>query len=252
MVAAPVEARAVRSGLGLAPTGSGADPERYWEVERLADRMEMVVCGIGKANAAGATARAVRVERHELILNVGIGGLLPAPVGPDAPRTEPRPNSRPAGVIGGLWIATSSVFADDGVETPDGWLTCRDIGFPIVDGAAVRTGRGLDGIAADERWLRLLGPLADHQSPIATVSACSGTDAAAERIAARTGARLEAMEGAAVGLVAWRLGVPFIEVRAASNTTGDRSRQEWDVAAAAGRLSQFIRELSALFDSSVN
>jgi futalosine hydrolase len=66
--------------------------------------------------------------------------------------------------------------------------------------------------------------------PIATVATCSGTDAAAAELARRTGAVAEAMEGAATVHAALRLGVPAIELRAISNSTGERTRQRWDLA----------------------
>jgi futalosine hydrolase len=81
----------------------------------------------------------------------------------------------------------------------------------------------------------LAGALAGSRTGvIATVSTCSGTDARAAAIAQRTGAIAEAMEGAAVALAALRIGgpgFPVLEVRAISNTTGDRPRQRWDLEA---------------------
>jgi futalosine hydrolase len=59
-------------------------------------------------------------------------------------------------------------------------------------------------------------------------------------VKARTGAVAEAMEGAAVGLVAHRLGIPFGEVRIISNTTGDRNLQRWDMKRALASLSEVI------------
>ena len=84
---------------------------------------------------------------------------------------------------------------------------------------------------------------ADRRGAIATVSQCSGTDAAARAVAARTGGVCEAMEGAAVALAAAlhdgsiRTG----ELRAISNTTGDRSAQVWDLDAALGSLTRGLR-----------
>ena len=46
----------------------------------------------------------------------------------------------------------------------------------------------------------------------------------------------EAMEGAAVVHAARRVGVPAIEIRSISNTTGDRATQRWDIAAAFAAL----------------
>jgi futalosine hydrolase len=44
------------------------------------------------------------------------------------------------------------------------------------------------------------------------------------------------MEGAAVVHAARRVGVPAIEIRSISNTTGDRPKQQWNIAAAFAAL----------------
>ena len=68
------------------------------------------------------------------------------------------------------------------------------------------------------------------------MATCSGTDAAARSVAERTRAVAEAMEGAAVVHAARRLRVPAIELRAISNTTGERDGQQWDLPAALDAL----------------
>jgi futalosine hydrolase len=59
----------------------------------------------------------------------------------------------------------------------------------------------------------------------------------------RTGALVEAMEGAAAALVARRLGVPMAEVRVISNTTGDRKAQRWEMSDALATLAQVIGQM---------
>ena len=75
--------------------------------------------------------------------------------------------------------------------------------------------------------------------------------ACAHEVARRTRAVAEAMEGAAVGFTARRLGLAtgsapaFAELRVISNTTGDRSRQVWDLPRALSRLEQLGSQLLA-------
>ena len=91
-------------------------------------------------------------------------------------------------------------------------------------------------------WLK---PLCDATGPVATVSTCSGTDSLAAAVQTRTGAVVEAMEGAAVALVARRLDIPCGELRVVSNTTGDRPNQQWDIRGALDRLGAVIGRLAA-------
>jgi len=80
---------------------------------------------------------------------------------------------------------------------------------------------------------------------IATVATCSGTDLQAQQVARRTRAIAEAMEGAAVVHAARRLGVPAIEIRTISNTTGDREQQQWNLE---GALAALARDVPPILD----
>jgi len=204
VAAVGAEGGAVRRAFGRA--GDPGD----WTPEALDDRFELVVGGVGKANAAGALARFYDPARHLGAMSVGVCGSLPG--GP---------------AIGASVLATSSVNADEGLVTPDGFITCRQMGFPL--GASDEAGS-----PPDVGWAAALRPLVDAAGPIATVSVCSGTDAAAGAVARRTGAIAEAMEGAAIAQVLARVdpGAKFCELRVVSNTTGDRDGQVWDLASA--------------------
>jgi futalosine hydrolase len=212
VVAAATEADALLDDLPLR-----TDP---WRRIRLNDRLHIVIAGVGKANAAGATAFAARPDDTSCILSVGLAGALPG---------------SPA-AIGDLLLADASPYADEGVITPDGFQTCAQMGFPLATDDA-------DLAPADPDLLDALRPLADHVGPVATVSTCSGTDHAAETVRLRTGALAEAMEGAGVLVAALRLGIPAAELRVISNTTGDRRRQRWDLPQALSRLRVLIGAL---------
>lgn len=218
VVAVDAEANALRRALAL-PEATHAP----WRPVELTDRLDLVVCGVGKSNAAGAAARALTPDRHGCVLSLGIAGALPAD------RTL---------APGDLILATRSVLADEGMLTPAGFQSLAQMGFPPLpdspDGMSVE---------ADPRLLGTLAPLVNVAAPVATVSVCSANDALAHDVARRTGALAEAMEGAAIGTVARALALPFAEVRAISNTTGDRDRQRWDIRAALGALERLASSL---------
>jgi futalosine hydrolase len=75
--------------------------------------------------------------------------------------------------------------------------------------------------------------------PFVTCATCTGTDAAASALIARTGGAVESMEGAAIVHVARLMGVKVGEVRGISNLVGNRERNAWRIpeAAAAARAS---------------
>ncbi len=213
VVAAASEAAALLRGFALE-----VEPPAEWGVFPVSDEVDLILSGVGKANGSGATASALDPGVYSAVLNIGIGGTLE--------------RDAAAELLGLVVGASESVFADEGVAGPDGFRSLAEFGFPPVPAMGDRASG--DGVPGDAGLLRSLAGMGviDQTGVVATVSSCSGSDAGAVAVAARTGAIVEAMEGAAVGLVALRLGIPFAEVRVVSNTTGDRDRQVWDFPAA--------------------
>ena len=182
-----------------------------------APEVRVVVAGIGRTNAAAATAEALTEARatgapFAAVISTGIAGALPG--------------SNLA--LGTVIVADACVYAEEGIALPEGQGDMRVLGFPLGDFEGNRV--PVDGALLVA--FRSLGPAC----AIATVATCSGTGAAALSVRTRTGAMAEAMEGAAVVHAARRVGVPAIEIRSISNTTGDRATQRWDIAAAFAAL----------------
>ena len=212
VLAAPAEAEAALHGLG-----ESADAMIEWRPTPLDDHLHLLTTGIGKSNAAAGVGMALSSRTYGAVISMGIGGALPiaAPL-----------------ELGEAVVATRSIYADEGLALPDGsFVGCSDMGFPL--------GPFDDwGIRGDQGLLDALASLGSVTAPIATVSTCSSTDELARTVVERTWAVAEAMEGAAVGHVAARLGVPFLEMRTISNTTGDRGSQRWSIRPALDRLAE--------------
>ncbi|MFN0011538.1 MAG: futalosine hydrolase [Phycisphaerales bacterium] len=237
VVAAPAEWRAVVAGLRAVAPGTPPAPTPAasvagkWATHPINDRFDCLLCGIGKVNAAAATALALSPHPYAAVLSLGIAGMLRAIEVGEARRAD-----FDALPLTSSLLATSSIYADEGLDSPTGFVSCSDLGFPLgpFEGNA---------IPAHPALLELLRPLADRLGPIATVSTCSGTDALARQVCARTGALAEAMEGAAIAHICARLNVPFAEIRTISNTTGNRQQQRWDLPGALARLTRLAASL---------
>lgn len=188
----------------------------------------VIVAGIGRTNAAAATTEALvrgsgSVPRYDAVISAGIAGALPG-----------------SGLsIGDAVVASSCVYVEEGIVTRHGFAGMESLGFPLGDFAG-------NAVPVDPGLLdRLCGEFT--VGPIATVATCSGADAAALEVRRRTAALAEAMEGAAVVHAARRLNVPAIELRAISNSTGDRASQQWDLKAGLTSLGQnMIRAVASL------
>ncbi|MCH2144548.1 MAG: futalosine hydrolase [Phycisphaerales bacterium] len=181
----------------------------------------VVAGGVGRTNAAVATTRSILEEGpFDAVLSMGIAGSLP---GRDCS-------------IGDVVVGSRAVYFEEGIETPEGFSDLASLGFPLGD----FEGNEVPADPALLDRLKGLGILA----PIATVATCSGTDRAAGIVAQRTGAVAEAMEGAAVLHAARVLGVPSLELRVISNTTGNRDEQVWDLPRAFEALSDLAAALA--------
>jgi futalosine hydrolase len=220
-VAAPKEYQAIADALGLDTPVPDA-----WDTVRTPSGADILLTGVGKANAAGAVAYKLDPSRHIGVISLGIAGALPGS------KCE----------IGDVVCAVTSSFADEGVLTKGKFQSCADLGF-----AAFESGK--DQIEHHETVIRWLEPYSDHTGCIACVSQCSGTDEAAWEIVTRTQAICEAMEGAATSLAAQRVDPNLLtgELRVISNTTGDRDLQRWDIADA---LEKMVVVLGRIIDAS--
>lgn len=227
-VAAPIEARAVLEAMGHA----NAPVPGAWQVAPITPSVHLLLCGVGKANAAASTAlalarRDLAPQGYGAAINVGIAGALPqATVATPAPTAALRFPME----VGATLSASAVVFGDEGLLTDQGYTDVASMGFPMWEGDV--GGR----VACDPGLARLLGAHATHTGPLATVSTCSGTDGLAWAIAQRTGALAEDMESAAIALACVRAGVPFGALRSISNRTGQRAAQAWNIAGALASL----------------
>jgi futalosine hydrolase len=173
--------------------------------------IRVVHTGVGPVNAAFALTRCLDGALPRAVIACGIGGAYPG-----------------AGLeIGDVVCADSETYGDLGADSPAGFLDMQALGFPVIDGPPPLFNR----LPVD------LYPAA-RRVPFVTCSTCTGTDARAAALVARTGGAVESMEGAAIVHVARRLGVPVGELRGVSNLVGARDRARWrvsDAAAAARR-----------------
>ena len=196
----------------------------------FSDSVYVVAGGIGRTNAAVATTSTILTnDPFDLVISAGVAGSLP--------------NSGLS--IGDVVVGSSCVFVEEGLITPDGFQDMAAMGFALGYFSG-------NIVPVDVTLLDHLGGIGVTGS-IATVATCSGTDEQAQLIADRTGCVCEAMEGAAVVHAARIAGLPGIEIRAISNTTGNRDAQQWDLDLALKSLGTAIKTaINALWEQLTN
>lgn len=177
----------------------------------------VIAGGVGPAAAAAAAAAALSHGGVDLALSAGIGGGF-APL-----------------ALCEIAVASASVFADLGLETPHGFVAVSDAGF---------------GVNRYEVAPRLALELADatggHVGTVLTVATVTGSAGSASELLRRwPDAVAEGMEGAGVAAAAAAHGVAFAEVRAISNAVGPRDRDAWDVPGALTALGAAVAAVLA-------
>jgi futalosine hydrolase len=168
--------------------------------------VRLVCTGVGTVNAAHAVTLEIARRPPDAIVVCGVGGAYPG-----------------SGLqVGDVVSAEMECYGDLGAATPSGFLDMKALGFPVVPSS-----------------VPLFNELPMHVWPVerrakfVTVNTCTGTDAAARALEARTGGAVENMEGAAVAHVAHLHGVPVGEVRGISNMVTDRDTSRWRLKEAA-------------------
>lgn len=209
----PAEREAIERGIA-----SAAD-RRARPLARVSSRLIILIDGgVGVANAAAATAAVLAQQKFAGVISAGIaGGIGVAP--------------------GALALATVSVAADLGADSPDGFLSLDELGL------------GSCTVASDAALVALLTRRLPDAVPgtILTVSTVTGTAARADWLRSRyAGAVAEAMEGFGVATAAARAGIPFAEVRAVSNAVGPRDREAWKIPDALTALERVGAALATL------
>ena len=189
--------------------------------------------GIGKINAAAATAVALeRFAPHGVISFGSAGAYLGSGLH-----------------IGDLVLPGEEIVADEGVACADRFLDLETLGFPSVTRprrlfnrfpAATQLHRraqeALDGLAGE------LGVRLSCGSSL-TVSSCSGSAQRGDELSLLWDGTCENMEGGAVAQVCSAWGVPWLEVRGISNLVEDRDPNAWDLPLAARHAQLAVKAL---------
>ncbi|HEX6968810.1 MAG TPA: futalosine hydrolase [Micromonosporaceae bacterium] len=193
VTAVEAEAAAVRAGLVDAP-------------------VTVVPVGVGPAIAAANTARLLALAEtagrpYRGVISAGVGGGFPG-----------------RAAVGAVVLATRSVAADLGAESPEGFLPIDALGMsPEQLGAP-------PAFSADPALLAALRSALPQAvaGAILTVSTVTGTADSAKLLADRhPDAVAEGMEGYGAACAAAGAGVPFAELRTISNPIGPRDRAAW-------------------------
>lgn len=188
-------------------------------------RFEVIVGGVGLAEAAVSTAFSLSHSTFSTVISAGIGGGF-----------ENKAD------VESLVVASDIRAVDMGSETQTGFLSLEelDLGTSKYD----------CDITYVEKWRKQIETFGvDVQTgSIVTTTTTTGTVQTAHKLLQRVPeAKAEAMEGFGVAAAARRVSVPVYEMRAISNVVGPRERNEWKIKEALAVLEKASRTIQEVF-----
>ncbi len=176
----------------------------------------LVATGAGIANTVQTLTALVEKDRPAMILQTGCAGIF-----------------RESGLgLGDVGIATEEIDTHLGIEPEEPSAPLLPLPFPILPGN-IRGRYPIEERLVD-RAQKALPSLEGKgikiaTGPFLTVATITATDNRALALYSHYRPVMEAMEGAGAAHVCRHYGIPFLEIRAASNFVGKRERAQWDL-----------------------
>lgn len=185
-------------------------------------RVKIVATGPGIVNTVQALTACIEKERPAMVIQTGCAGGF-----------------REAGItIGDVAVATEEVDIHAGIEPSEGHnpFPLVPLPFPLLSqgGKEIKNRYGLDRrlaetflkITEDSKLFKGVGLF---KGPFVTGSTITATDKRAGQLFQAYQPVMESMEGSAAAHTTMLYDIPFMEVRAASNFTGKRDRDSWNL-----------------------
>lgn len=181
----------------------------------------LLITGPGMVNTAQALCAAIEKIRPSLIIQCGCAGIF----------------GQTTGKIGDIGIAESETDIHTGIEPLNPMdILPTPLPFPLLE---TENGPVTNSYLMDKSFIAKAFTLIQNRfdndgasvfkGPFITVSTITATDERAEKLYSAYNPIMESMEGSAAAHVALHYRIPFLEIRAASNTVGRRDRNSWDL-----------------------
>ena len=178
---------------------------------------ELLISGIGQLQTAYALQKKIMFRRPELIVQAGFGG------GPNQ------------GDIGKAYAIHSETLSDLGALDKEGFHDLFELGLEKSDQFPFRKGKLENPYRKLLDWCGL--PVLDGH----TVNEIKSSDS--KSFQRNELPVVESMEGAALHFVCLMEKIPFLQIRAVSNVTGDRDKSRWKIPEAQHILHQTLSSL---------
>jgi len=191
----------------------------------------IIQCGVGIINAVHALTVAIEKIKVGLIINMGCAGAF-----------------EQSGLsIGDLGIATQETYIHSGVESLADSKRIDPLPFPLFN---INDHDYYSNYPTSKyhtcQAFNILKQAYSSQKvcvkkiPFITVSTITANNLTVMSLYQKYNAGMENMEGAGIAHVAVQYDIPFLEIRAASNFTGERDKKKWRLNQALERSSEAV------------
>lgn len=189
------------------------------ELSSAGHYIETLILGIGSMQAAYELTAEVCRNRPDLVILAGIGGSFD-PIEPP----------------GEVYFIQKDVLADLGVREKNEWKDFFDLGF-------------LDPSESpySSKYLYNPYPVPEieflNKGTACTVNQITTDPVHILNIVKKYHPDVESMEGAAIHFICLKENIPFIHLRAVSNTIGQRDKSKWNIKVAVENLNNIAEQI---------
>lgn len=187
-------------------------------IEKFANvEIRTLVTGVGMVATTFSLTRELLSESVDLVVNIGIAGAFDDTF-----------------EIGEVVQVTTDRLVEMGVEDREIFIEADVLGL------------------VDTKDMMFVSDIPVNDLPVAsgiTVNKVHGNTESIQRTVEQFNPDVESMEGAAVGYVCWKMGVPWVQIRGISNVVEPRNRETWNIPLAMNNLHIEVNRLLSKFDN---
>lgn len=185
---------------------------------------DVLIAGVGMVATAFALGRHLALNHYDLAINAGIAGSFDFNI-----------------ALGEVVLITEDIFAEQGAEDGEEFLSLKELGFGENSQLAVDSWQLADRSNYPAINLKSLDKL--KQVKAITVNKVHGHELTISQTLSRFDAQVESMEGAAFFYACNQTQTPCLQIRAISNYVERRDKEKWNIGLAVKNLNDQLVNL---------
>lgn len=200
------------------------DPKNPGQLTFKEYTVDILITGVGMVATAFALGRHLALNQYDLAINAGIAGSFDFNI-----------------ALGEVILITEDIFAEQGAEDGDAFLSLNELGFGEINQFADDNLQNAEPVQTDCLNLKALEQIKEVKA--ITVNRVHGHELTIAKTLSRFNAQVESMEGAAFFYSCNQSKTPCIQIRSVSNYVERRNKEKWNIGLAVSNLNDFLYSL---------